>query len=88
LIFEYARKYSSTNAAGHQLIFAQNTSTVKKNITTKRSAQNAGNGIAGPRISKVFWGRLPSPLWKTSTPCKIRPDLPLLSKAECWCSVG
>jgi hypothetical protein len=51
------------------LIFARNTSTVRTNLTNKRSAQNAGNGISGLQISKNFWGRMPpDPLWKTTIP--------------------
>jgi hypothetical protein len=45
------------------LIFARNTSTVRTNLTNKRSAQNAGNGISGLQISKFFWGEnAPGPL--------------------------
>ena len=51
------------------LIFPRNTSIVRTNLTNKRSAQNAGNGISWLQISNIFGGRmLPEPLWKTSTP--------------------
>ena len=38
------------------LIFARNTSTVRTNLTNKRSAQNAGNDISGLQISDIFHG--------------------------------
>ena len=55
------------------LIFARNTSTVRTNLTNKRGTQDAGNGISGIQISKIFWGRMPPDpvrLWKTPTPSK------------------
>jgi hypothetical protein len=67
-IFKHQYGGSPNNVALF-LIFSRNTSTLRTNLTNKRSAQNAGNGISGLQISKIFWGRTPpDSLWKTSTP--------------------
>jgi hypothetical protein len=59
------------------LIFAWNTSTVRKNLTNKCSPQNAGNGISGFKFQTSSSRVLMRPIWKTSTPSnkwgQIRP---------------
>jgi hypothetical protein len=42
--------------------FISNTSILTINFRANLNAQNAGNGISGLQISKIFWGNPPDPV--------------------------